>query len=70
MVYPNQTTTSGLVTRQVQPSTTTINRPVTPTVQQPVTPTNYTSITKPKPPESTVKPVEINIPDFLKNAKR
>jgi cell division protein FtsZ len=71
MVYPSQNaSTSGIVSRQTQPSTTTINRPVTPQAQQPVTSTNYTSITKPKPPESTVKPVEINIPDFLKNAKR
>jgi cell division protein FtsZ len=58
--------TSGIASR-AGASTTTINRPVNPT---PPTPTNYTSITRPKPPESTVKPVEINIPDFLKNAKR
>ncbi len=32
---------------------------------------DYTSgIQKPRQPESTVKPVEINIPDFLKNSKR
>jgi cell division protein FtsZ len=66
MVYPNQAVTSGIASRATGSTTTTINRPVTPT---PPTPTNYTSITRPKPPESTVKPVEINIPDFLKNAK-
>jgi cell division protein FtsZ len=66
MVYPNQASTSGIASRAA--GTTTINRPVTPTPTP--SPTNYTSITKPKPPESTVKPVEINIPDFLKNAKR
>lgn len=33
------------------------------------TPT-YSGIQRPKQPESTVKPVEINIPDFLKNPKR
>ena len=27
-------------------------------------------IQKPRQPESTVKPVEINIPDFLKNSRR
>ena len=30
----------------------------------------YTGIQKPRQPESTVKPVEINIPDFLKNSRR
>ncbi|WP_455720568.1 cell division protein FtsZ [Agathobacter sp.] len=30
----------------------------------------YTGIQRPRQPESTVKPVEINIPDFLKNSKR
>ena len=33
-------------------------------------PTSFSGIQKPKQPESTVKPVEINIPDFLKNPKR
>ena len=27
-------------------------------------------IQRPVQPESTVKPIEINVPDFLKNAKR
>ena len=47
---------AGTTSRQTAPS-------------QGVTPT-YTGITRPKQPESTVKPVEINIPDFLKNSKR
>lgn len=37
--------------------------------QQTVT-TTFTGIQKPRQPESSVKPVEISIPDFLKNAKR
>ncbi len=41
--------------------------PRTAGIQQ--TPT-YSGIQRPKQPESTVKPVEINIPDFLKNPKR
>jgi cell division protein FtsZ len=47
--------------------TTTINRPVTPT--QAPTASSYSGIQKPKQPESTIKPVEINIPDFLKNKR-
>ena len=85
MVYPNQTVTrnpgtSGIVNRA--PSTskpfsgagttgrtysgagTTTNRSVSPT------PSTYSGIQKPKPVESNVKPVEINIPDFLKNSRR
>ncbi len=31
---------------------------------------SFSGIQKPRQPESTVKPVEINIPDFLKNSKR
>ena len=74
MVYPTQQPT-------VTPRpTTTIQRPVTP-MPQPASSTpsvgsapslssNFTGIQKPKQPESTVKPVEINIPDFLKNSKR
>ena len=62
------TTTTGLHTTQATPV-----RPVAPAPvaqpQQPMNPT-YTGIQKPRQPESTVKPVEINIPDFLKNSKR
>ena len=62
------TTTTGLHTSQAPV------RPVAPTPtpvqpQQPMNPT-YTGIQKPRQPESTVKPVEISIPDFLKNSKR
>lgn len=34
------------------------------------TTTNYTGINRPRQPESTIKQVEINIPDFLKNPKK
>ena len=49
-------------------------RPVTPapTAQAPQAPnpTVTSGIQKPRQPESSVKPVEINIPDFLKNSRR
>ena len=51
-------------------------RPVAPTQQVPtqpvsgVAPTPAMGMPRPVQPESTVKPVEINIPDFLKNSKR
>ena len=53
-----------------RPTVTQTARPVAPA--QPVAPQEptYTGIQKPRQPESTVKPVEINIPDFLKNSKR
>jgi cell division protein FtsZ len=40
------------------------------TVPTQTTTTSLGGMQKPKPPVSTVKPVEINIPDFLKNTKR
>ena len=55
---PTTTVTGGLHTTQTTP------RPAT----QPTT--TFSGIAKPRQPESTVKPVEINIPDFLKNSKR
>ena len=76
MVYPNQTTTqtrpgaaTGLLNRTATPGTftgTTTARPTPPTPPA----STYSGIQKPKQPESTVKPVEINIPDFLKNPRR
>ncbi len=63
------TVAGGLHTSQ------TMSRPVAPT--QPVQPAGMggaqvptMGIQRPVQPESTVKPVEINIPDFLKNSKR
>lgn len=76
MVYPNQTTTqtrpgaaTGLLNRTATSGTfagTTTARPTPPTPPA----STYSGIQKPKQPESTVKPVEINIPDFLKNPRR
>jgi cell division protein FtsZ len=43
-------------------------RPTTPV--QPASNPTLNGIQRPRQPESTVKPVEINIPDFLKNSKR
>lgn len=55
-------TTNGLHT-----STVGANRAAMPT-QAPTAP--LSGIQRPRQPESTVKPIEINIPDFLKNSKR
>ena len=60
-------TTSGL--RSTSTQTTPVTRtPIVPT--QPVSSqTSYTGIQKPRQPESSIKPVELNIPDFLKSKK-
>jgi cell division protein FtsZ len=50
------TSAAGMTTRSTVPTQTTT--------------TSLGGMQKPKPPVSTVKPVEINIPDFLKNTKR
>ncbi len=36
----------------------------------PTSPSAFSGIQKPRQPESTVKPVELNIPDFLKNSRK
>lgn len=71
MVYPNQTAArpvSGMGTQ----STATAGLHTAAQQQQtaPAHAYTYTGIQKPRQPESTVKPVEINIPDFLKNSRR
>ncbi len=75
MVYPNQTTarqsvSSGLVNRSVSGGnfTSAASKPAASTPTP--TASTYSGIQRPKQPESSVKPVEINIPDFLKNSKR
>ena len=73
MVYPTQnaarpSATQGLLNRTAA-TTPVTNRPVNPEVK-PSTQMPGIGINGPKRPESTVKPVEINIPDFLKNSKR
>lgn len=82
MGYPTQpTTTSRPTTSTTSRPTTTVNSgihssqiPSTPrpvgSVSQPTGTTQFSGIQRPRQPESTVKPVEINIPDFLKNTKR
>ena len=52
----------------VRPATTTTT--ATPSQATMTNPAYTTGIQKPRQPESSVKPVEINIPDFLKNSKR
>ncbi|MDD6481069.1 MAG: cell division protein FtsZ [Lachnospiraceae bacterium] len=78
MVYPNQTATrtASSVSGIVNHATTAGNSFTGAGTTRPTTPTptpsasTYSGIQKPKQPESTIKPVEINIPDFLKNSKR
>ena len=67
--YTARTTTSGLHT---QTAGTTVRPATTPTPNASAmnNPAYTSGIQKPRQPESTVKPVEINIPDFLKNSKR
>ena len=66
--YTARTTANGGVyqtqTSQARPvsNTTPVSAPQT------ATPAYTSGIQKPRQPESTVKPVEINIPDFLKNS--
>lgn len=79
MVYPNSTprpattTTSGLHTTATSGlHTTASGLHSTKPAAQPASnlAPSLTGIKRPPQPESTVKPVEINIPDFLKNSKR
>lgn len=77
MVYPNQTAArpvSGMGTQSTATaglhSTATSGLHTAAQPQQTAPAHAYTGIQKPRQPESTVKPVEINIPDFLKNSRR
>lgn len=75
MTYPNQMgqrpgagmTTPNTVTNGLH---TTANGLHTTGIQQASASQTYSGIQRPRQPESTVKPVEINIPDFLKNSRR
>ena len=69
MVYPNQTAASPVSGMGTQ-STATAGLHTAAQQQQTAPAHAYTGIQKPRQPESTVKPVEINIPDFLKNSRR
>ena len=72
MVYPNTQatprTTAGVGMAGTAGLHTTAPTQAAPTTA--ATAHTYTGIQRPRQPESTVKPVEINIPDFLKNSKR
>ena len=75
MVYPTQTAarpsaTQGLLNRTAASTTPVTSRPVTSDARPASTQMPGIGINRPRQPESTVKPVEINIPDFLKNSKR
>lgn len=77
MVYPNQTAArpvSGMGAQSTATaglhSTATSGLHTAAQPQQTAPAHAYTGIQKPRQPESTVKPVEINIPDFLKNSRR
>ena len=77
MVYPNQTATTTArptsTVRSTQSTVSSTSRPmgVTPTQATPnTTASQFNGIQRPRQPETSVKPVEINIPDFLKNSKR
>ena len=74
MVYPTQnatrpSATQGLLNRTAA-TTPVTNRPVTSDVKPASSQMPGIGINRPTPPTSNVKPVEINIPDFLKNSKR
>ncbi len=62
--------TSGLHTSTVAQPTARPVAPTTTTATSATTTPTPMSIQRPVQPESTVKPVEISIPDFLKNSKR
>jgi cell division protein FtsZ len=62
-----RTTPAGTVTNGLHTSAAGTVRTTAPTQ---TTAAPLSGIQKPRQPESTVKPIEINIPDFLKNTKR
>ena len=75
MVYPHTQTTTARTAGVGTAAAGVPHTPVQPTNTTPgVTPVQpahtYTGIQKPRQPESSVKPVEITIPDFLKNTRR
>ena len=74
MVYPTQnatrpSATQGLLNRTAA-TTPVTSRPVTSDAKPASSQMPGIGINRPTPPTSNVKPVEINIPDFLKNSKR
>ena len=74
MVYPNSASTTAARSTATPTATTGIHTssPVTPkpASQPTTTPSQFSGIKKPAQPVSSVRPVEISIPEFLKNSKR
>ena len=74
MVYPNSASTTAARPTATPTATTGIHTssPVTPkqASQPTTTPSQFSGIKKPAQPVSSVRPVEISIPEFLKNSKR
>ena len=74
MVYPNSASTTAARPTATPTATTGIHTssPVTPkpASQPTTTPSQFSGIKKPAQPVSTVRPVEISIPEFIKNSKR
>ena len=74
LIYPQTQTRPVTPTYTARPAATpTYTAPVAPAPVQPTpapAPSVAPTLQKPRQPESSVKPVEINIPDFLKNSRR
>ena len=68
-VYTTRTTNAA-ATQPVAPSRPVSTPASTSQTQQTAAPAYTSGIQKPRQPESSVKPVEISIPDFLKNSRR
>jgi cell division protein FtsZ len=68
-VYTTRTT-NATATQPVAPSRPVSTPASTSQTQQTAAPAYTSGIQKPRQPESSVKPVEISIPDFLKNSRR
>ena len=68
----NNSSFPGMTNNYANAGTGVGSRPVNQPQAQAPTPSasSYSGIQRPKPVESNVKPVEINIPDFLKNPRR
>ena len=69
--YPNGARPSQS-TAGVHSNAGTTPRPTTSVPTTPIqnTPNGFTNVTRPTQPTSTVKPVDINIPEFLKNSRK
>ena len=68
--YTARTTANAGIYQTQAPQARPVNNTTPASAPQTSTPAYTSGIQKPRQPESTVKPVEINIPDFLKNSRR